>query len=80
MEKVLDIIQAGDPITELNLPQRADTDHSVADEDLSMAGEEMVEDTTEGEGATDEGATDEGAADEGAADEARPTVPPAKKT
>ena len=95
MEKVLDIIQAGDPITELNLPQRADTDHSVADEDLSMAGEEMVEDTpegdgtegegtegegTEGEGTAGEGTAGEGTAGEGTAGDARPTVPPAKKT
>src|SRR5690606_28651250 len=42
MEKVLDIIQAGDPITELNLPHRADTDHSVADEDLALAGQVML--------------------------------------
>jgi len=84
MEKVLDIIQAGDPITELNLPQRADTDHSVADEDLSMAGEDVSEQEAEGKEATDQGAADEGVADEGAderaSDGAHPTEPPVKKS
>jgi len=44
MDKVLDIIQAGDPISELNLPHKTDADHTVADEDLALAGEEAAED------------------------------------
>ena len=43
MDKVLDIIQAGDPISELNLPHKTDADHTVADEDLALAGEEAAE-------------------------------------